>query len=273
MSVRLAEAQSPIASPGADSAAPVVASADPHQAMWAALSRLIERAIPLEYEKQKDWGATKEIATGLRFEGSGFDARLKRRKREVPHGVWKHYRLRLVDPAKHLAIELANLRAVAPGRMAFTLHATAKLDAWARAKIYQYGVHIIALEMESDMRVRLVLDGEFNLALAGQGGEPVVTVMPTITRAELAIEDFHLRRVSNADGPVIRELGDGVRAVVEDELNGPKLVEKLNRAIEKKRDRLTFRLAELLETDWRAWAPWLAAPVGSVSRAETGPTP
>jgi hypothetical protein len=252
---------------------PAVAGADPQQAMWVALSRLIERAIPLEYEKQKDWGATKEIATGLRFEGSGLDARLKRRKRDVSHGVWKHYRLKLVDPAQHLSIELASLRAVAPGRMAFTLHATAKLDAWARAKVYQYGVHIIALEMESDMRVRLAIDGEFSLTLAGNGGEPIVSVVPTITRAELAIEEFQLRRVSNADGPIVRELGDGVRAIVEDELNGPKLVEKLNRAIEKKRDRLTFRLAELLESDWRGWAPWLQAPVGSVSRAETGPTP
>lgn len=259
--------------PGASSFSPAT---DGQQALAAMLSRLIENAIPLEYDKQKDWGATKEIPTGLRVEGHGFDVRLKKRKRAVNHGVWKHYKLRLVEPEQNLAIQLVALRPLTPGRMAFTLHGAARIDAWARAKVYQYGVHLIALETESDMRVRLAIDGEFGVQAGGSGAATTLAFVPVITAAQLSIDEFHLRRVSNADGPIVHELGDGVRRLVEEELNGPRLVEKLNRAIDKKRDRLTFQPVEVLQAKW-PFAAWPATPVvpaaptaGSVSDAEHG---
>jgi hypothetical protein len=222
------------------------------QALAAALSRLIENAIPLEYDKQKDWGATTDIPVGLRTEGSGLKLRIKKRERAVNHGVWKHYTLRLVDPQQNLHVQLVELRPLTIGRVAFRLQLDAKIDAWARAKVYQYGVHLIALEMEADMRVRATIDGEVGIEPRqhADGGGHALAVVPVVTAAQLQIDEFHLRRVSNADGPIVRELGDGVRKLVEDELNGPKLVEKLNRAIEKKRDRLEFRPAELLEQKW-----------------------
>jgi hypothetical protein len=228
-------------------------------ALAATISRLLENAIPVEFEKKKDWGATTEIPV-LRWQGKGIRTRLTTRKRAVNHGVWKHYRLRLIDPQQNLAVQLVNLRPVAPGRVAYTLHVDAKLDAWARAKVYEYGVHIIALEMESDMRVRIAVDGELGVELRPGADGAVLALAPTVSNAQLAIDDFHLRRVSDVRGPVVRELGDGVRKLVEVELNGPRLVEKLNHAIDKKRDRLTFRPAELLEAHW--W-PWVSPPSGS----------
>ncbi len=222
------------------------------QALAATLSRLIENAIPLEYDKQQDWGATTDIPVGLRTEGGGLKLRIKKRERAVNHGVWKHYTLRLVEPQQNLHVQLVELRPLAPGRVAFRLQLDAKIDAWARAKVYRYGVHLIALEIESDMRVRATIDGEIGIEprWGPEGGAHALAVVPLVTAAQLNIDEFHLRRVSNADGPVVRELGDGVRKLVEDELNGPRLVEKLNRAIEKKRDRLEFRPAELWESKW-----------------------
>ncbi len=232
----------------------VAAAAPPQQFVAAALSRLVESSIPLEYDKQKDWGATTEIPVGLRVQGHGFDFKLKKRTRAVPHGVWKHYTLRLVDPRQNLRVQLADLRTLPSGRTAFTLHLAAKVDAWGRAKVYQYGVHLIALEMESDLRVRLAIQGELGVETTGSGAETALAIVPVVTRADVAIDEFHLRRVSNADGPIVRELSGGVRRLVEDELNGPQLVEKLNRSIEKRRDALSFRPAELFHGDWWPFA-------------------
>jgi hypothetical protein len=241
------------------------ASADPlapeaaTSALAATISRLLENAIPLEYEKKKDWDGATEIPV-IRFEGKGLHTRLITRKRAVNHGVWKHYRLRLIEPQKNLAVQLVNLRPIAPGRVAFTLHVDAKLDAWVRAKVYEYGVHVIALEMESDMRVRIAVDGELGFEWRADESGAALALVPIVTNAQLAIDEFYLRRVSNARGPVVHELGDGVRKLVEDELNGPRLTEKLNHAIDKKRDRLTFRPAELLESSW--W-PWTVLPTST----------
>jgi len=214
------------------------------------LSRLIRDAIPAEYDKLKDWGATKEVVVVVRPKGKPFHLHWHERKKAVEHGVWKHYRLRLIEPEKNLVVRLSDLQALPNGKMGFTLQLEAKLDAWSRAKVYQYGVHLIALEVEGDMRIRLEISGEVGLQVAVVDRAPGVAVQPVVTSARLSLDEFHLRRVSNARGPLVRELGDGVRRIAEEEVNGPQLVEKLNRAIDKKRDRLVFSAANLVKSPW-----------------------
>lgn len=226
---------------------------DPSRAKLAAsISQLLEDAVPVNYDKRKDWGAQTEMVVGLRTEGSGLHTKIHRRKKMVDHGVWKHYRLRVVEPEQNLSVQLTRLEPIAGGRVGFTLRIDAKLDAWARAKIYQYGVHIIALEVEGDMRMILDLSGEIGLQIATVNGSPGMTVDPRVTEARLQLEEFHIRRVSEARGPIVKELSGGVRRLVEEEANGPQLVEKLNRAIDKKRDRLVFSTADWLKSPWQA---------------------
>src|SRR5262245_15548482 len=90
------------------SADPPHAPDDPYNALAATISRLIEGAIPLEYDKQKDWGATTEILTGWNIEGKPFHWHAFQRRRTVNHGVWKHYRLRLIEPEKNLVVALTD---------------------------------------------------------------------------------------------------------------------------------------------------------------------
>ena len=68
--------------------------------------------------------------------------------------------------------------------------------------------------------------------------------------AQLTLNEFHIRRISDAQGPLVRQMSDGIARVVENEISGAALTAKLNRAIEKKRDRLVFAPAELLKSQW-----------------------
>ena len=70
-----------------------------------------------------------------------------------------------------------------------------------------------------------------------------------IMSCRVVLEEFHIRRVSNAKGPLVRELSDSVRKLLADELDGPELTAKINRAVEKNRDRLA-----LSPSDWLAGA-------------------
>jgi hypothetical protein len=214
------------------------------------LSQLLRDAIPLQYDKQKDWGATRDVTSGYRVDGKPFHYHVHRRKHAVNHGVWKHYKLQVVNPDDQLRLRLRDLTPLPGGRMGFTLELDAKLNAWSRAKVYQYGVHVIALEVEGDMQLHLEIHGEVGLQATVVDGAAAIAVQPLIHDAKLSLEEFHIRRVSNANGPIVRELSGGVRSLIEDELNGPRLTAKLNRAIEKKRDRLVFAPAELLKTGW-----------------------
>lgn len=229
----------------------LAASDDPaHHALADSLATLIRHAIPPVTDKKEDWGATKNITAGVRVEGKPFHWHVHRRKKAVDHGVWKHYVVRLVEPEKHLVVNLTRLESLPGGKFAFTLHIEAPLDAWARAKVYNYGVHLIALEVEADARLRLDVSGEIGVRFGVEEGAPTFAVEPVVTDARLSFDRLNIRRVSNAHGPLVDELGGGVRRIIGDELDGPKLTAKLNQAIDKKRDRLVFSSAELLQSSW-----------------------
>jgi hypothetical protein len=187
---------------------------------------------------------------------------MHRRTKAVDHGVWKHYRVRILDPQKDLAVTVSNLRPLAAGRAAATLQVDAKIDVWARAKVYEYGVHLIALELEGDTHVRLVIDGELGVRFQPVDGLPGMALDPIATSSRCVLEDFHIRRVSNAKGPLVRELGDSVRKMLQEELQGPELTAKINRAVERKRDRLALSPSEWLADAWR---PLAAAPPSPAS--------
>jgi hypothetical protein len=210
------------------------------------VAQLIADAIPREYERSKDWGRTTRITTGVRSSGNFFKFDIHSKKSEVNDGVWKHYRATMIEPEKNLVVRIDNLRSLDAGRIALTLFATTKLHCWGRAKVYESGVHLISLEAEADAKVRLWIDCEIALEMAPGSFLSGIAVRPTVTGARMKLDEFRLQRISDVRGPIVHELGDGLRHLIEDELNGPKLAAKLNRSIEKRRDRLVFTPEMLL---------------------------
>jgi hypothetical protein len=67
-----------------------------------------------EYEESDDWGNMKTVER-YRIKGKGLDLRLEKRAKEVKHGLWKQYRVTIVDPSQNLHARVANLRYSGPG--------------------------------------------------------------------------------------------------------------------------------------------------------------
>jgi hypothetical protein len=226
---------------------------------------IIQQSIPREYERSKDWGRTKEITTGLRSSGNFFDFDIHRRKKAVNHGVWTKYRATLVEQDKNLTVQIENLRNFGGGRIALTLFVTAKVHGWARTRVYERGVHLISLEAEGTTSVRLWLDTEIAVeSLPSKAFVPGVAIRPVVKDARLKLDDFRLTRISDLRGDFAKEIGEGLRHVIEDELSGPNLSAKINRSIEKRRDRLEFTPDKLLG---------LSKPTATVERAPLSSSP
>jgi hypothetical protein len=210
-------------------------------------AKIIAAEIPREYERKKDWGKTKEVTTGLRSSGNFFKFDIHRQKSEVNHGIWKHYRLTLVDPDKNLSVQIENLRTLESGRVALTLNVAAKVHGWARATVYDRGIHLIGLEAEGDTGIRLSLDAEIGLqSVKTDSILPGYAVDPVVTDARIKFDDFRLTRISDVRGTLAHELGIVLREAVEDELKGSKLADKINHSIDKHRDRLQLTPEMLL---------------------------
>ncbi len=216
------------------------------RALAEAFANLVSATLPTEYERRKDWGKTKKIVSGLKFE----DFDIKRRHREVKHGVWKHYKVRLNDPENKLLVRIEELRILDGSRVAFTLAVQADLSLWGRAKVYERGVHLIALEIVGHTTMNLTLDCEVGVDLESEDLIPALVISPQVTDARFGLSNFRLERISNADGPLVKELSNSIERWIEDELHGPKLVEKLNKAIDKRRDSLRLSPEHLLDSSW-----------------------
>lgn len=226
-----------------------VTSADDWRPLGDMLAREIQVSIPWQYEKRQDWDSHREIPVGVSVEGKPFHLHFHRRTKSVNHGVWKHYRLVLVAPEKNLSVKVLEMTALPENRAGFVIQVDAAVDAWGRAKIYEYGVHLGAYELEADSRVQILIRGDLGMQLGGVAGDPTITLDPRFTDAELKVNELHIRRVSNADGPVVRQLSRGAANAIEDELSGPRLTAKLNRAVDKKRGRMVLHANEL---SWRS---------------------
>jgi len=204
-----------------------------------AAAKMIAAEIPREYERSKDWGKTKLISTGLRSSGNFLDFDIHRKKKPVNHGVWKQYKLTLVDPEKNLDVKVENLRTLESGRIALTLNVSGKVHGWARTKVYELGVHVVSLEIEGDTDIRLSLDAEIGIdSLKTDSYLPSYAIDPKVTAARMNFDDFHVTRVSKVGGTAAHEVGILLREAAEDELEGNKLADKINKAIDKKRDKL-----------------------------------
>lgn len=200
---------------------------------------LIKEAVPREFAGEKDWGKTKKITTGVRSEGNFFRFDIHSKRSEVNDGVWKKYRVTLIEPDKNLEICVDDLHRLDSGKYALKLFVAAKANGWARAVVYEHGVHVISLEAEGDTAIRLWLDAEIDVVKVDSSTFiPGIELRPVVTDARLKFDDFKLKRISDVRGAVAKELGDLLRKELEKQLSGPKLVDRLNRTFQKHPERL-----------------------------------
>ena len=204
--------------------------------------------VPKDYDNTKKWGGTKEIVSGLDVKIHKGKVRTKRRRKEVNHGTWKRYNVSLVDPQEFFQIQIVNLREESPGTAAFDLVVRAKLDVFGRLQEWQRGVRLFSISADAVADVTLRIDCRLTTKLDSSRLPPDILMQPTVIDAEAKLVQFKLRRLSNADGPLVREFGDGLEKILRKKLaeKNEKLASKINRQIEKNEDDLRISIRDMV---------------------------
>ncbi len=157
---KVAWGQPPFASPEVASPRPPAAQAfslgDAPLPTQSLLRDIAIAAIPLEYENDKQWGKTKEVWNGVHMKMDGLKLKTRRKRKEVNQGTWKRQRISLVEPETNLQIQIGELHEVAPGRAAFQLRMSAKLDLYAQRQEWQRDIRLYSISAEA------TADVEFN---------------------------------------------------------------------------------------------------------------
>ena len=71
-------------------------------------------------------------------------------------------------------------------------------------------------------------------------------LQPVVTDARIKFDDFRLTRIGDIHGDVAKELGELFRKVLQKELSGPKLVDRLKHSLQKHPERLRLSPDKLL---------------------------
>ena len=229
------------------------------------LRQLIIDAIPERYENTKRWGQTKKVWDGVDVSFYRLRLKTKRKWREANHGTWKRYEARLIDPQQTFDVRVENIRPTESDRVAFDIHVDARLATFGRLSEWQLGLQLFSFGVDADATVRLQMTCEARLRLDFKHLVPDILIEPEITDASLQLVDFDLKRISDLRGPGVRELGDSLRGVLQDEINKrrPKLVAQANRQIEKKRDKLRLSVSDLAKDGWQKARGLLGGDEGS----------
>ena len=219
------------------------------------ITHLVLEEVPPVYENHKKWGGTKRVMSGLDWEQDGLKIETRRRWKNVNHGAWSRYKLKLVDPEKTFEVRLENLRDLGDSTAGFDLVCVARLACWGRMSQWKRGVQLISLSADADAKVRLVAGVELKMAVDPKTFPPDIVLDPKVTSADLQLQEFELQRLGLADGPVVEQVGELVEEGLQNYLaeSRVKLAEKMNKQIDKKRDKLRIPLSKLTTSTWGKW--------------------
>lgn len=221
------------------------------------LTNLVLDNLPDDFEDDKKWGLTRNRWDGVKMRMDGLKLRTHRRYKEVNHGTWKRYHATLVDPEEHLLVKITNWKQKSVGTVGFDLNLAAKVHAIGRRQKWNNGVRIYSVTAEAIADLRMTIGMEVSTKLDTTKFPPDVILLPKAKTGDARLVQFKLQRISHADGPVVRELGDALEKLLRKELaeRNPKLVAKLNRQIEKKKDDLRFSVNDLVKHKWLGIEP------------------
>jgi hypothetical protein len=217
------------------------------------LTSLVIEAIPHEYEDTSKWGMKKEVFGGIKLRREGWRIETQRRRRKVNHGTWRRYHIRLVDPDKNLTVRVLNVADLGDGRLGCHVVVRARLDATARIAEWNRGIQLISLSTRGEADVRLRMTCAIGLTIDPSRLPPDVILSPEVTAADVSLRALRIRHISKARGPLAREAGDALRAILAGKIDEkePKLVERINRQIAKHKNELRFSTSDQIHDKWK----------------------
>jgi hypothetical protein len=238
---------------------PVTASAShpvsplpPGSAMDHLLTQVILDNVPHSYTDDKNWGTTAKRWNGVRWRREGWKWETKRDWIEVNHGLWQRYTVRLRDPKSNFSISVSDLRPTAENRAEFALTVITPLALEARQAQWVNGIQLYSISAEAECNIRLVIHCDVGWTVDHGRQPPSVVVDPQVSKADLKVDDFRVRHISKVGGEVAQQATRWVQSRLDDQVKSreAKLVEKLNRDIDRHRDDLVLPLDEIVDTRW-----------------------
>lgn len=220
---------------------------------WSSFLTEMARAhLPHTFRDDKHWGGTTRRWDGVDVERDGWRIETRRKWKEVKHGTWKRYEASLVDPNQEFLLALTRFEPLPDGKLAIEFQIDSLVNVHGQVARWNRGVQLIALSADATARLRLTVGMTLGTRLDLSELPPAVAFEPVVHSAHLELVEFELDRLGHVAGEIAEILGRGAEGMLEEKVSeqDAKLVEKMNRAIDRKRAMLRLSLSDLVQTEW-----------------------
>lgn len=254
----VASAQAPDQSPvpaSVHAPAPVVdplAMLPPDEArqvlQWAA--DWVRRTLPESYHNDKGWGKKTRVYAGVKLTKHDGILSTKRQWKELGHGRWVRYDIRLRDPNDpgRLAIRITRAELGEDRRIHFEAQIDTLLDVEVHQERWNLGTRLFSVSVLAQASLRMVVAGDIGFEFDLTRVPPDVLADPHIASTQLTLVNLRVDRVSKIGGEVAEAVGDIAEKIIRDEYlpkQQAKITDRLNGQIDRRRDRL-----RLSASDW-----------------------
>lgn len=214
--------------------------ATPEVVAW--LKRMVYENLPPVYEDDRKWDQQKEVWDGVKIWRENGRLETKRRTKMVNAGTWTKYRVAIVEPEQRVHVQFHRLEPLPTGPIAFGVTIDCDLDVFGRLSQWARDVQVISISANADASCRVVVEGTVEFQMNVLKFPPDVAVKPHVDRAHVELTHYRVRRISQIGGDFAKVLGQGLRNIVDEKLAdmNAKLVDKINKQLDKHSDRLRF---------------------------------
>lgn len=177
------------------------------------LRSILLESLKSEYVDDRHWGGTTRRFDGFRVQGT----RISKREREIPHGIWRRFRVNLIQPEKNFHVEFAQLEPTADGVIPFSIRIRLRARCESTFVWWTYGVKGVNGTTVSDvtLQLKMVLNTSPRLKFDLQSPLPKLELRPQIASLAIELKDLDVRRFGVLQGDVVKVLGDGATDAVE----------------------------------------------------------
>lgn len=224
------------------------------------VAAMLRERLPEKYTNEKQWGKTKPVFDGIRLRREGLKLETERKWKQVNDGMWKRYEIRLPEARDSISVTVDRLQIVDDNRGRIELRAETPVHLFGRIAYWEHGVQVFSVNADANATVRIHLTADVGMKFDLLKLPPDLVLDPRVVEARIELLDFRLNRVSQLHGPLAKHLGEGLRETIDDRVAAANatLVDKLNRQIDKQRDRLRLSWSDTLSKQWSKWTSAVA---------------
>lgn len=226
--------------------------AEANERLGKLVTSLVLAQMPHQYTREKNWGNQTERWDGIEWRREGWRLETKRKRKLVNDGTWRRYTAQLVDPKKKFAIRVVDISETEDNKLGVVLDFSAQLKLHGRQSKWVKGVQLYSISADGRARVNLRVHATIGIRLDITRFPPDVVFEPEITKADLAVHEFQLDRVSKVGGEGAQQLTRAVRQILDNEVveKREKLATKINEQIERNEEHLRLSIKDAVDSDW-----------------------